>query len=93
MHVQDTDLSQLFYLRCVFFQANILFLGSLGVGKSSFYNTLNAGFQGYTSMKAISGSGPRSVTTEVGLQSNISTPIGMGQNTLYKILLHFCSAD
>ena len=50
-----------------FIQANILILGPVGAGKSSFYNTINAGFQGRITVKAISGSGPRSVTTEVGL--------------------------
>ncbi|CAH1792351.1 unnamed protein product [Owenia fusiformis] len=44
--------------------ANILLIGQIGSGKSSFYNTLQSIFKGYVVNKAISGSGAHSITTK-----------------------------
>ena len=45
-------------------KANILLIGQVGSGKSSFYNTLNSIFQGHMTMKATTGSSAHSVTTK-----------------------------
>ena len=45
--------------------ANILLLGTIGVGKSSFVNTLDAGFTRRVSQKALAEQREESVTTQV----------------------------
>ena len=45
--------------------ANILLLGQIGAGKSSFFNSINSIFRGKITSKACSGSFEHSVTTLV----------------------------
>ena len=45
--------------------ANILLLGQIGAGKSSFFNSVNSIFRGKITSKACSGSFEHSVTTMV----------------------------
>ena len=45
-------------------KANIMLIGQVGSGKSSFYNTLNSTFQGHVTLKATTGSSAHSVTTK-----------------------------
>ena len=45
--------------------ANILLLGQIGAGKSSFFNSINSIFRGKITSKACSGSFEHSVTTTV----------------------------
>ncbi|XP_062974022.1 interferon-induced protein 44-like [Elgaria multicarinata webbii] len=45
-------------------QYRILFLGPVGAGKSSFFNSVNSTFRGYVRSQAIAGSDFTSVTTE-----------------------------
>lgn len=47
--------------------ANILFLGPIGAGKSSFFNTIASTFRGHVTGQAISGSAEHSVTSKVSL--------------------------
>ncbi|XP_019344734.1 interferon-induced protein 44-like isoform X2 [Alligator mississippiensis] len=45
-------------------QVRILFVGPIGVGKSSFFNSVNSVFRGYVTGQAITGSDNTSVTTQ-----------------------------
>lgn len=47
--------------------ANILFLGPVGAGKSSFFNTVASVFRGHVTGQAISGSSQQSITSQVKL--------------------------
>lgn len=44
--------------------ANILFLGPVGAGKSSFFNTISAVFRSHTSTQAICGNAEQSITSK-----------------------------
>ena len=44
---------------------NILLIGQVGNGKSSFINTINSVFRGYVNPKAVTGNADHSLTTKV----------------------------
>lgn len=46
-------------------QARILLVGSIGAGKSSFFNSINSVFKGYVSLQANTGTAGTSLTTQV----------------------------
>jgi ABC-type branched-subunit amino acid transport system ATPase component len=45
--------------------ANILFLGPVGAGKSSFFNTISSIFRGHVTGQAVCGSAEQSITSKV----------------------------
>ncbi|XP_073331975.1 interferon-induced protein 44-like [Pagrus major] len=45
-------------------QAQVLFIGPVGAGKSSFFNSINSVFRGHVTSQAISGSSTSSLTTQ-----------------------------
>ena len=53
-------------------QANILLVGQVGAGKSSFCNTVNSLFRGFVTPKAVVGSEEQSVTTVVSFENTKS---------------------
>lgn len=48
-------------------KARVLLVGSVGAGKSSFFNSINSIFRGNMTCQAIAGTADRSVTTQVSL--------------------------
>ena len=54
-------------------EANVLLVGPVGAGKSSFYNTVNSIFRDRITQRAGSGSAEQSLTTSVGTLANLAT--------------------
>ncbi len=46
-------------------QANILLIGQVGVGKSSFFNTINSAYKGHVASQAVTGRSQHSITKTV----------------------------
>ncbi len=53
--------------------ANILLVGQVGAGKSSFFNTVTSIFRGHVTLQAATGAADHSVTTQVS-KARQSTP-------------------
>ena len=53
-------------------KTNILLVGQVGAGKSSFCNTVNSLFRGFVTAKAVVGSEEQSVTTVVSFENTKS---------------------
>ena len=51
--------------QCEISNINVLLLGEIGAGKSSFFNSVNSVFRGFVTSLASAGSMQRSVTTQV----------------------------
>ena len=50
---------------------NILLIGEVGAGKSSFFNSVNSVFRGYVTSLANAGSMGKSVTTQVTIHDTL----------------------
>ena len=46
-------------------RVNILMLGPVGAGKSSFFNTVNSVYRGHVTAQAVTGLSPHGLTTKV----------------------------
>ncbi len=53
-------------------QANILLVGQVGAGKSSFFNTITSIYRGHVTLQAVTGSSQRSLTTQVYCRTHCS---------------------